>query len=95
MYRVSELDNLYVFGLNYGFIIQLKQGYGLVIAPEGDFENCILTEKFESMFICEMYLKHNADFGLTKDVPDWKFRDITRYLEDVYVDNTRNIRISE
>lgn len=95
MCYVSELYNLYKFGLNYGFIIQLKCGYGLVIAPEGDFKNCLLTEKFDSEFICKMYLKHNADYGLLTDVPDWKFYDITRYLEDVYENNTCALRISE
>lgn len=95
MFNASEFYNLYKFGLNYGFIIKLKDGYGLVIAPEGDFQNCILTERFNCESEYRFYLKYNADYGLiVASVPDWKFHDISKY-EDVYEDSERVVRLSK
>ena len=70
------LYNVYVFGLNEGWIVYLAKTneYALVLAYEGDYSNCIISQLYETEADARWAIKHEADYGLIQDVPEeWCF----------------------
>ena len=68
----------YAFGPNVGWLVYLKKTkeYAIVLAPDGDYSKCIITQLFDTEVDAKYELCHKADSGLTGDVlAEWKFEE--------------------
>ena len=74
---MTRLDyDKYAFGANVGWLVYLTKTkeYALVLAPDGNYSKCIISQLFDTETDAKYELRHKADSGLPGDVPtEWKF----------------------
>ena len=81
--RVADIDMIhppidfdsvvYYFGHNKGWLISDgAAGYALVLTDDDHLNECIISETFDSDIDAKYFLKHEADFYIREDIPDWK-----------------------
>ena len=66
---------MYMFGLNEGWIVYLAHtdNYALVLAYEGDYDNCIISSLYDTEDDALRDVRREADGGLFQDIPEWKY----------------------
>ena len=64
---------VYYFGPNKGWLISDgAAGYALVLTDDAHLNECIISETFDSDIDAKYFLKHEADFYIREDIPEWK-----------------------